>query len=65
MVLVQLGVSGTGKTTIGKALAAELGWALVEGDDFHSAANIAKMNAGIHLYDEDRLALASGPAEAR
>jgi gluconokinase len=49
-----MGVSGTGKTTIGKVLAAELGWAFVEGDDFHPVANVAKMRAGIPLNDEDR-----------
>lgn len=54
MVLVMMGVSGTGKTTIGKALAAALGWAFVEGDDFHPVANIEKMKAGIPLNDEDR-----------
>ena len=54
MVLVLMGVSGTGKTTVGKALAAELGWAFVEGDDFHPAANVEKMTAGIPLNDEDR-----------
>jgi gluconokinase len=54
MVLVLMGVSGTGKTTIGKALAADLGWAFVEGDDFHPVANVEKMNAGIPLNDEDR-----------
>jgi gluconokinase len=54
MVLVLMGVSGTGKTTIGKVLAADLGWAFVEGDDFHPTANIEKMNAGIPLNDDDR-----------
>jgi gluconokinase len=54
MVLVLMGVSGTGKTTVGKALAAELGWAFVEGDDFHPVANVEKMIAGIPLTDEDR-----------
>ena len=54
MVLVLMGVSGTGKTTIGKALAADLGWAFVEGDDFHPVANVEKMSAGIPLNDEDR-----------
>ena len=54
MVLVLMGVSGSGKTTIGKALAAELGWAFIEGDDFHPATNVEKMSAGIPLNDEDR-----------
>jgi gluconokinase len=54
MVVVLMGVSGTGKTTIGKVLAAEPGWAFIEGDDFHPAENVEKMNAGISLNDEDR-----------
>lgn len=54
MVLVLMGVSGSGKTTIGKALAAELGWAFVEADDFHPAANVEKMRGGSPLTDEDR-----------
>jgi gluconokinase len=54
MVVVLMGVSGTGKTTVGKVLAAELGWTFVEGDDFHPVANVAKMKAGIPLNDEDR-----------
>ena len=54
MVLVLMGVSGTGKTTVGKVLAAELGWDFVEGDDFHPAANVEKMSAGIPLNDDDR-----------
>ncbi len=54
MVVVLMGVSGSGKTTIGKALAAELGWAFVEGDDFHPAANVEKMRQGAPLNDEDR-----------
>ncbi len=54
MVLVLMGVSGSGKTTIGKILADRLGWTFVEGDDFHPAANVAKMHAGIPLTDADR-----------
>ncbi|MFK0020971.1 gluconokinase [Streptomyces sp. NPDC090798] len=49
-----LGVSGSGKTTFGQAVAEELGLAFVEGDDFHPAANIAKMTAGHALDDADR-----------
>lgn len=54
MILVVMGVSGSGKTTVGKALADELGWAFVEADDFHPAANVEKMSHGIALADEDR-----------
>jgi gluconokinase len=54
MVLIVMGVTGTGKTTIGKALAAELGWNFIEGDDFHPVANVEKMRAGNPLNDEDR-----------
>ncbi len=54
MVVVLMGVSGSGKTTIGKELAAELGWAFVEADDFHPAANVEKMAAGVALDDDDR-----------
>ncbi|HKV10898.1 MAG TPA: gluconokinase [Thermoanaerobaculia bacterium] len=54
MIAVVMGVSGVGKTTIGKRLAAELGWTFYEGDDFHPAANVDKMSRGIPLTDEDR-----------
>jgi gluconokinase len=50
-----MGVTGSGKTTIGKALADKLGWDFFDADDFHSSANIAKMTNGIPLTDEDRL----------
>jgi len=52
--IVLTGVSGTGKTTVGQALAAALGWSFRDADEFHSAANIAKMGAGIPLSDADR-----------
>ncbi|WP_449281647.1 gluconokinase [Leucobacter sp.] len=53
-VLVVMGVSGTGKSTLGGLLAGQLGWDLAEGDDFHPAENVAKMAAGTPLTDEDR-----------
>ena len=49
-----MGVSGSGKTTIGERLAAELGWTFCDGDHLHPPANIAKMAAGIPLTDADR-----------
>ncbi|MEU2039950.1 gluconokinase [Nocardia niwae] len=49
-----MGVSGSGKTTVGTALAEALGVEYAEGDDFHSPANIAKMAAGTPLDDDDR-----------
>ncbi len=52
--MIIFGVSGTGKTTLGKLLARELSWAFYEADDFHSPANVEKMHAGIPLTDEDR-----------
>ncbi|GAA2434893.1 gluconokinase [Actinomadura vinacea] len=54
-VIVVAGVSGSGKSTVGEALAGRLGWEYAEADDFHSPANIAKMSAGVPLTDEDRL----------
>ena len=54
MVVIIFGVSGAGKTTLGKLLARELGWVFYEADDFHSPANVEKMHAGIPLTDEDR-----------
>jgi carbohydrate kinase (thermoresistant glucokinase family) len=54
-ILVIMGVSGTGKTTVAKMLAARLGWKFLEGDELHPAANVAKMHAGHPLTDEDRL----------
>ena len=54
MIIVIFGVSGAGKTTVGKLLARELGWHFLEADDFHPAANIEKMRSGRRLTDEDR-----------
>ena len=50
-----MGPAGSGKTTLGKLLAAQLSWEFADGDDFHPPANIAKMSQGIPLTDEDRL----------
>lgn len=50
-----MGVSGTGKSTIGKLLSDRTGWTFYDADDFHSPANIEKMNRGIPLTDSDRL----------
>jgi carbohydrate kinase (thermoresistant glucokinase family) len=53
-ILVVMGVSGSGKSTVAKALAQALRWPFEEGDDLHPAANVAKMRAGHPLTDEDR-----------
>jgi gluconokinase len=53
-VLVVMGVSGTGKSTVAGLLADRLGWDLAEGDDLHPPANVEKMRAGTPLSDEDR-----------
>lgn len=52
--MIIFGVSGAGKTTLGKLVARKLGWSFYEADDFHSPANVEKMRAGIPLTDEDR-----------
>jgi gluconokinase len=54
VVLVIMGVSGAGKSTIGLLLAERLGWQFEEGDSLHPAANVEKMSEGIALTDEDR-----------
>ena len=53
-VIVVMGVSGSGKTTVGAKLAQELGWSFYDADDFHSEANRKKMAQGMVLNDEDR-----------
>jgi ribose 5-phosphate isomerase A len=53
-ILVVMGVSGAGKTTVAQELAVRLGWPLEEGDSLHPEANVAKMHAGIPLTDADR-----------
>lgn len=55
-ILIVMGVSGSGKTTIGTGLALALGWSYIEGDQFHPKANVEKMARGISLNDEDRSA---------
>ena len=55
LIAVVMGVSGSGKSTVGAALARRLGWQFQEGDELHPAENVAKMRAGIPLGDEDRV----------
>ena len=54
MIVVVMGVSGCGKTTVGRALADALGWPFHDADDFHPEGNVAKMAAGEALTDDDR-----------
>ena len=54
MVIILMGVSGSGKTTIGRRLADELGWKFYDGDDYHPRANVEKMARGVPLDDDDR-----------
>lgn len=53
-ILVVMGISGSGKSTVGGILAGRLGWKLEEGDDLHPPTNVAKMASGVPLTDEDR-----------
>ena len=54
MIILMMGVSGSGKTTTGQALAKVLGWSFNDGDDLHPEANVAKMASGQPLTDADR-----------
>lgn len=54
MVVIVMGVSGSGKTTIGRLLAESLEWSFVDGDDRHPQSNLDKMRRGLALTDEDR-----------
>jgi gluconokinase len=53
-IIIVLGVAGSGKSTIGRMLAQQLGWEFVDADDFHTPAAKARMAAGVGLTDEDR-----------
>lgn len=54
MVIVIMGVSGSGKTVVGESLAAQLGWTFEDADNWHPPANIEKMRSGVALTDDDR-----------
>lgn len=54
MILIIMGVSGSGKSTVGKLLAVSIGYQFYDADDFHSIENIEKMKNGIALTDNDR-----------
>jgi gluconokinase len=54
MIVIVMGVTGAGKTTVGRLLAEQLGWRFADADDFHPPANVEKMRRGISLNDEDR-----------
>jgi gluconokinase len=54
MIALVMGTTGSGKTTVGEMVAAQLHWTFLDADNFHSAANVEKMRHGIPLTDEDR-----------
>jgi gluconokinase len=55
MVVIVMGVTGAGKTTVGSLLASQMGWGFADADSFHSPANKAKMQQGVPLTDADRI----------
>jgi gluconokinase len=55
MILILMGVSGSGKSTVGQVLSSLTGWQFAEGDAYHSEVNLAKLSAGVALNDEDRI----------
>ncbi|HXR33790.1 MAG TPA: MFS transporter [Verrucomicrobiae bacterium] len=55
MILLIMGVAGSGKSTVGSQLAAQIGWTFLDADDFHSPEKKAKMRCGIHLTEDDRI----------
>lgn len=55
MIIVLMGVTGSGKTTVGEVLAAQLGWQFCDADDLHPSQNVEKMRRGIPLTDADRI----------
>lgn len=63
-VIVLMGVSGSGKSTIGQALATTNGWPFIEGDDYHPAENIEKQMNGVPLNNSDRVAWIKSMAKA-
>src|ERR1700760_4701218 len=54
MIILLMGVTGAGKTTVGQALAGQLHWRFADADSYHSVANVEKMRSGIPLTDQDR-----------
>jgi gluconokinase len=54
LIIIVMGVTGSGKTTVGSLLAQQLGWRFADADDFHPQSNVGKMRHGIPLNDDDR-----------
>ena len=54
MIVIVMGVVGSGKTTIGRLLAEQMGWEFADADDFHPASNVEKISNGVALTDADR-----------